>query len=78
MPAAQRAAIQKALNETFSGEFRLQFETAPDLVSGIELTSNGHKIGWSIADYLSTLEKGIDELLAVKGKSSAKPEAQPR
>ena len=56
LPAEQQAAIQKALNETFSGEIKLRFETAPDLVSGIELTANGQKLAWSIADYLTGLE----------------------
>jgi F-type H+-transporting ATPase subunit b len=63
MPADQRAAIQNALNETFSAEVRVRYETAPDLVSGIELTTNGQKIGWNIADYLTSMEKGVGELL---------------
>jgi F-type H+-transporting ATPase subunit b len=66
LPAEQRAAIQNALNETFSAEVRVRFETAPDLVSGIELTTNGQKVGWSIADYLASLEKGVDQLLKDK------------
>jgi F-type H+-transporting ATPase subunit b len=68
-PAAeQRAAIQNALNETFSAEIHVRFETAPDLISGIELTTNGQKVAWSIADYLASLEKGVDELLKEKDK----------
>src|ERR1700678_2607554 len=63
MPAEQRAAIQNALNETFSAEVRGQFETAPDLVSGIELTTNGQKVGWSISDYLSSMETNVAKLL---------------
>ena len=63
MPADQRAAIQNALNETFSMEVRVCFETAPDLISGIELLTNGQKIGWNIADYLTSMEKGVGELL---------------
>src|ERR1035438_6496830 len=63
LPADQRAAIQNALNETFSAEVRVRFETAPDLVSGIELTTNGQKVAWSIADYLASMEKGVGELL---------------
>lgn len=64
LPAAQRAAIQNALNETFSAEVRIRFETAPDLISGIELTTNGQKVAWSIADYLSSMEKSVVELLS--------------
>jgi F-type H+-transporting ATPase subunit b len=74
LPAEQRAAIQNALNETFSAEIHLRFETAPDLVSGIELTANGQKIGWSIKDYLASLEKGVGELLKEKDTPEPKPE----
>jgi F-type H+-transporting ATPase subunit b len=71
LPAEQRAAIQNALNETFAANIPLRFETAPDLVSGIELTTSGQKVGWSIADYLVSLEKGVDELLKEKDKAEA-------
>lgn len=52
LPAQQRAAIQNALNEIFSADIPTRFETAPDLISGIELSTNGQKVAWSIADYL--------------------------
>jgi F-type H+-transporting ATPase subunit b len=63
LPADQRAAIQNALNETFSAEVRVRFETAPDLIGGIELTTNGQKVAWSIADYLASMEKSVGELV---------------
>lgn len=71
LPAAQRTAIQNALNETFSSDIPVRFETAPDLISGIELATNGHKVAWSIADYLAALEKGVAELLKEKDKTEA-------
>ncbi|MCR4376416.1 MAG: F0F1 ATP synthase subunit delta [Acidobacteria bacterium] len=63
LPAELRADIQRALNETFSDDVRVRFETAPDLVSGIELTTNGHTVAWSIAEYLASLEKAVGELI---------------
>jgi F-type H+-transporting ATPase subunit b len=78
LPAAQRAAIQNALNETFSAEVHVRFETAADLVSGIELTTNGQKIAWSIADYLASMEKNVGELLKEKNKPEAKTEPEPQ
>lgn len=71
LPAAQRAAIQNALNETFSSAIPLRFEPAPDIISGIELSANGQKVAWSIADYLASLGKSVDELLKEKGKTEA-------
>jgi F-type H+-transporting ATPase subunit b len=70
MPEAQRATIQNALNETFSAEIRVRFEAAPDRICGIELTANGQKIGWNIAEYLTSLDGKVDALL--EAGSSAK------
>jgi F-type H+-transporting ATPase subunit b len=62
MPAKGRATIQNALNETFSGEIRIRFETAPGAICGIELTANGQKLAWSIAEYLAALEQKVGSL----------------
>ena len=75
--AAQKAAIQNALNETFAAEIRIRFETSPDLISGIELTANGQKVAWSIAEYLVSLEKGVDELLKRNDEAAVKAEPKP-
>jgi F-type H+-transporting ATPase subunit b len=64
LPADQRAAIQNALNETFHADIRLRFETAPGVVSGIELSARGQKLTWSIAEYLADLEHKCDALTA--------------
>lgn len=76
LQAEQRAAIQNALNETFSADIQIRFETATDLVSGIELTTNGQKVAWSIADYLASMEQGLDELLKEKDKTEVKAEKE--
>ena len=69
LPAKQRAAIQNALNETFSAEVHMRFETAPELVSGIELTADGQKVAWSIADYLASLEEGVGDTSGREGQA---------
>jgi F-type H+-transporting ATPase subunit b len=76
LPAAQRTAIQQTLNETFSAEISIRFETMPELISGIELTANGQKVAWSIADYLSSLEKGVAGLLKEKEQAEVQAQAQ--
>lgn len=73
LPAEQRTVVQNAINETFSADIRIRFETAPDLVSGIELVTDGHKVGWNIADYLESLEQGVAELLKEKDQPAAQP-----
>jgi len=74
LPAAQRAALQNSLNETFSSEVHVRFETTPDLVCGVELTTNGQKIAWSIADYVSSLEKNVDGILKETATAAHKPD----
>ena len=76
LPQGQRDLIKKAIKETLDIEIQAKFETAPDLISGIELTTNGERVGWSIADYLTSLEKSIDELLKEQPKSEAKAESE--
>jgi F-type H+-transporting ATPase subunit b len=76
LPAEQRTMIHDAINETFSADIHILFETAPDLVSGIELATDGQKVGWSIAEYLASLEKGVEELLQEKAKDQARTQAQ--
>jgi F-type H+-transporting ATPase subunit b len=75
LPPEQQAAIQNALNETFSADIHIHFERVPDLVSGIELSTNGQKVAWSVADYLTTLEKRAGELLHEDAKPEPKPDA---
>ena len=76
LPPAQRSAIESAVKETFAPDAHVQFETAPELVSGIELSTNGQKVAWSIANYLATLEKSAGELLHVDAKPESKPDAK--
>jgi len=53
-----RATLHDVLGAT-----SVRFETSPPLVCGIEMTAQGHKVAWSVAGYLTTLEKGIGALL---------------
>lgn len=71
LPETQRSAIQSAFNKTVSAAIKFQFETAPDIISGIELTANGQKLAWNIADYLVSMGKSVEEVL----EKQATPEA---
>ena len=78
LPADQKAAIQNALNETFSTVVRIKFEDSQDVVCGIELTANCQKDAWSIASYLNELSKKDSDLLDTQsppaGTAVPKPE----
>ena len=62
----QQSSIATALEELLDKKEpgknnQLLFEQSTDLIGGIELQANGFKIGWSIAEYLHTLESSLAE-----------------
>lgn len=71
LPPVQQKQIQQALRYTLSADTNVCFETVPELMSGIELTADGHKIAWSINEYLESLENSMTELM----DQQAKPES---
>lgn len=59
----QRASIENALQELFANKMQIQFAIVPALISGIELVTEGQKVAWNIADYLTSLDKDVAEIL---------------
>ena len=54
----RQLAIADAIKEHFAIDVDgLQFKVLHSLISGIELSVGGHKLAWSIADYLVNMEK---------------------
>ena len=77
LPADQRAAIQNALNETFSAEVQIKFEDSQDIICGIELTANGQKVAWSIASYIAALSKKVSDLVDTQSPPASKAAPKP-
>jgi F-type H+-transporting ATPase subunit b len=70
----EKATIQTAVNETFSADIPLRFETSSRGIAGIELTSGGQRLSWTIADYQQALEEKVAALLKSRAISvSDKP-----
>jgi len=63
LPKKQQTDIQSAVNEILGAKTQFQFKTVPQIISGIELTSNRYKLAWSISEYLNSLQKDISETL---------------
>jgi F-type H+-transporting ATPase subunit b len=74
----QQTAIQQALDETLATDLPIQFETTPDVISGIELSANGWKIAWNVADFLASLQQRIGEQTQPAHQATQKPESTPR
>ncbi|MFC5582740.1 hypothetical protein [Rhodanobacter terrae] len=75
LPAAQRLAIQQALHQLFASDLPLHFETADEVIGGIELSVNGQRVAWSIDDYLGALEDDASRLLRENGQTPASASA---
>jgi F-type H+-transporting ATPase subunit b len=59
----RRAAVEVSVKAYLGADVTVRFETSPDPVTGIELTWDGRKIAWSVADYLTSLSKNVATLL---------------
>lgn len=58
-----------AVKKIVGSDSIIKFETSPKLISGIELSVNGQKVAWSVADYLSSLEESLSALPQEQGKA---------
>lgn len=52
-----RKKMTGALHRHLTDEVNPHFETAPDLIVGIELKTRGRKIAWNLQHYLDTMEE---------------------
>jgi len=88
LPVKQQTDIKSAVNELLGTETQFLFKTTPELISGIEISSNGYKIAWSIAAYLDSIQKSISETMKEeqepvskkepKEESKAEPKSKPK
>jgi F-type H+-transporting ATPase subunit b len=78
LPEQQQTAIKAALRESISTDLEVRFETAPDLICGIEISANGHKVAWSVSDTLRSLEKCVDEILKLKVQDEPDTKVEPK
>ncbi len=70
LPSDQQENIKEAVNELLEEKTTMQFKTAPCIISGIELSTNGYKVGWNLSEYLNAMEEDI----TAKIKEKPKPE----
>jgi F-type H+-transporting ATPase subunit b len=63
LPQPTRTGLEQALHTELGCEERIEFQTAPDLLGGIELIVDGNKVAWSFAACLNDLEQSLNEIL---------------
>jgi F-type H+-transporting ATPase subunit b len=72
LPPQERALAESAIKESLSSAAQVRFETAPGLIAGIELATDGQKVAWSIGDYLASLAREVKKLLDEKSQPDPK------
>src|SRR6516164_360983 len=63
LPDPVRVNIEHAVCNSLEINVPIRFETTPEVLSGIELAADGHKVSWSINGYLSSLEDSVGQLV---------------
>ena len=61
--APRQMQIEEILKKQITNGFTINYLQQPDIVSGIEMRVNGHKIAWSLNEYLETLVESLTETL---------------
>ena len=63
LPPAIRLEIESVVRELLGPHLTVGYERVPGLIAGVELSSGGRKISWSISGYLSALEKRLRRVI---------------
>ncbi len=60
-----RRDILAAAGKAFGNTLSPSFEVSPDLLCGIELRTQGHRVAWSMADFVTAME--VHSMLSLPG-----------
>jgi F-type H+-transporting ATPase subunit b len=63
IPAKQQFVITQLLEKLLDESIHPTFNLSPELIGGITLDAQGFKIGWSIAEYLYSMESALNKLV---------------
>lgn len=63
IPAKDRRRLTKKLHEVLGAKPEVRYETAPELLCGIEIDSHGCVVGWNLGEYLRELEEDLGRTL---------------
>ncbi|MBZ5602298.1 MAG: hypothetical protein LAO79_08330 [Acidobacteriia bacterium] len=63
LPEPARQCIGEAIRNRFGAGVNLEFERAPQMSWGLELRTNGRRIGWNPDNYIGSLEENLRHAL---------------
>ena len=63
LSSAVRETLLKGIQDALQVDLPVQFEITQSMIAGIELATDGHKVAWSVAEYLAELQSTLDRAL---------------
>ncbi len=63
IPEEKRSRIAETITGRIGNGMEFRYEKSDDILSGIELRTQGHKIAWSLNDYLENLDESFSRAL---------------
>ena len=65
-----RASLQQALQHALGEHAAINYLVDPTLLCGIEVSNHGHKLAWTLEDYLTGLESSLADLLETRATAT--------
>lgn len=69
IPEQGKTKIAQAITEHIKHGSRVAYQVLPDVISGIEFRTTGHKIAWSLDNYLASLETNVLDAIQMGSRS---------
>lgn len=63
LDSKQRERVKRAVRARIGDEADVEFEVVPDLLCGIQLSGDGHALGWNLADYVTQVTSRMDSAI---------------
>jgi F-type H+-transporting ATPase subunit b len=73
VPPDVRESVSRSLRQQLDDGVSVRFTSAPELICGIELRADSHRLVWNLDSYLEGLEARVFDVLDERAKSDVKP-----
>jgi F-type H+-transporting ATPase subunit b len=68
IPPGARKKLDDVVKRFIAADIEVEYERSPEVMTGFEMKTDGHKIAWSVNDYLNTLEENFIEALYAESR----------
>ncbi len=72
----EKRKLAEVIRQYITEDIELEYEQSPEVMTGFELKTDGHKIAWSVSDYLNTLEENFIQALYAESREKKEAESK--